>query len=196
VFGQAREAISGLALTNENYILAVNILKERYGNVQEIVKTHYDKIMKLQPATSRVTSLRYLLDNVNKHLRSLHVLGQDSELFVSALWSKIPQYVLLQLQLSFGVNNKWSVSKLVDTCMLNENVIARERTEIKSSFESRKTVNLRATIDNDHSVLVAPRESHKELLSTRICCQPRNKEICTSVGAQEKLSLLPTKPLE
>ena len=122
------------------------------------MKTHYDKIMKLQPATSRVTSLRYLLDNVNKHLRSLQVLGQDidSELFVSVLWSKIPQDVLLQLQLSFGVNNKWSVSKLVD--MLNENVIARERTEIKSSLESRKTINVRATIYNDHLVLVAPRE--------------------------------------
>jgi len=34
VFGQAREVISGLALTNENYILAVNILKEGYRNVQ------------------------------------------------------------------------------------------------------------------------------------------------------------------
>jgi len=94
--------------------------------------------MKLQPATSRVTSLRYLLDNVNKHLRSLQVLGQDidSELFVSILWSKIPHDVLLQLQLSFCVNNTWSVSKLVD--MLNESVIARERTEKKSSFERPK----------------------------------------------------------
>jgi len=45
VFGQSREANSGLALTNENYILAVYILKERYGNVQQTVKTHYDKIM-------------------------------------------------------------------------------------------------------------------------------------------------------
>ena len=111
-------------MTNDNYILAVNIQKERYGNVQETVKTHYDKIMKLQHATSRVTILRYLLDN---HLRGLQFLGQDieSELFVSVLWSKIPHDVLLQLQLSFGVNNKWSVSKLVD--MLNESVIARER---------------------------------------------------------------------
>jgi len=35
VFGQAREAISDLALTNDNCILAVNILKECYRNVQE-----------------------------------------------------------------------------------------------------------------------------------------------------------------
>ena len=92
-------------MTNDNYILAVDIQKERYRNVQETVKTHYDKIMKLQSATSRVTSLRYLLDNVNKHLRDLQVLGQDieSELFVSVLWSKISHDVLLQLQLSFIV---------------------------------------------------------------------------------------------
>jgi len=79
-----------------------------------------------------------VLDNVNKHLPCLQVKGQDidSELFESVLWSKIPQDVLLQLQLSFGVNNKWSVSKLVD--MLNEYVIARERAEIKSSFERPK----------------------------------------------------------
>jgi len=94
--------------------------------------------MKLQPATFRVTSLRYLLDNVNKHLRILQVLGQDieHELFVSVLWSKTPYYVLQQLQLSFCVNKKLSVSKLVD--IVNESVIARERTEIKSSFERPK----------------------------------------------------------
>ena len=40
VSGEARSAIQGLNLINENYEVAIGILKERFGNEQEIIYLH------------------------------------------------------------------------------------------------------------------------------------------------------------
>ncbi|CAC5398796.1 unnamed protein product [Mytilus coruscus] len=39
--GDAKYAISGLIVSHENYIVAVNILKERFGNTQDVIDLHY-----------------------------------------------------------------------------------------------------------------------------------------------------------
>ena len=75
--GEAMQVISGLTLSNENYAVAINILKERYGNIQDVVNLHYNKMINLQPASNTTSSLRLFHDNINKHLRSLEVLHQD-----------------------------------------------------------------------------------------------------------------------
>ena len=52
IVGEARGAIVGLALSNENYKVAINLLKERYGNNQEIVDLQNLKFAKLQYVSS------------------------------------------------------------------------------------------------------------------------------------------------
>ena len=39
--GVAKSAIAGLSLSNENYNVAIGILKERFGDRQEIIDLHY-----------------------------------------------------------------------------------------------------------------------------------------------------------
>jgi len=46
---EARASISGLMLSNENYTIAVEILKERYDNKQDIIDLHHSKLMNLTP---------------------------------------------------------------------------------------------------------------------------------------------------
>ena len=53
---EALKSIAGLELTNANYEAAINLLKERYGNNQLIVVTHYTKIMEMPPASNKTTS--------------------------------------------------------------------------------------------------------------------------------------------
>ena len=43
----AYEALSGLALTNQNYLEAVELLKQRYGNPQFLRNTYIEQFMKL-----------------------------------------------------------------------------------------------------------------------------------------------------
>ena len=45
--GEARSAIAGLALSDENYPVAVDILKRRFGNPQEIVDMHYNQLREM-----------------------------------------------------------------------------------------------------------------------------------------------------
>ena len=54
---EALKSIAGLELANANYEAAINLLKERYGNNQLIVDTHYTKLMEMPPALNKTTSL-------------------------------------------------------------------------------------------------------------------------------------------
>ncbi|MCG8044652.1 MAG: DUF1759 domain-containing protein [Candidatus Thiodiazotropha endolucinida] len=138
VLGEARRAIAGLALSDENYPVAVDILTKRFGNPQEIVDMHYNQLINMQSTTNKVSSLRYFLDNVERHLRGLEVLHQNvnQDVFVSIIRSKLPEDVLLQLEIQNGVNEKWKVSSLCER--LRNYVVARERaTKVTKNLSDR-----------------------------------------------------------
>ena len=69
--GEAKSAVLGLTLSKENYLVAIGVLKERFGNEQEVIDLHYNQMINLLPATNTTHSLRGLLDNIEKHLRNL-----------------------------------------------------------------------------------------------------------------------------
>ena len=131
--GEARSAISGLSLTNENYVIAIDILKERYGDTQETIDLHYKQIMDLPPAKSTTGSLRFFIDKVEKHLRSLHVLHEDTEheVLVSMIKRKLPSDVLLQLEIIKGAGQTWTVNKLRK--ILGQFITAKEASEKETS---------------------------------------------------------------
>ena len=55
--GEAKSAIQGLTLRKKNYDIAIGILKERFGNQQEVIGLHYNKKINLTQATNRTSSL-------------------------------------------------------------------------------------------------------------------------------------------
>ena len=71
--------------------------------------------------------MKYLFDSVERNLRSLEVLKQNikHDVFVSIIKPKLPENVLVQLEVKNGVDKKWSVKAL--TKMLREYVVVRER---------------------------------------------------------------------
>ena len=125
--GDAQKAISGLPLSNDNYDIAIDILKTRFGRDQELVDLHYTQLINLQPATNKINSLRSLLNNIEKHLRCLSVLKQNIEqdVFVAMIRAKLPDEVLFQLEMVNGSKNKWTVEKLRER--LDDYITARER---------------------------------------------------------------------
>lgn len=67
--GAASRAIQGLALSSDNYDSAVEILEQRFGKTQQIISTHIEEILKLQPClTDRPSSLRFLYDKLSVHV--------------------------------------------------------------------------------------------------------------------------------
>ena len=138
VSGEAKSAILGLTLSKENYKIAVEILKDRFGNTQEVIDLHYHKMINLPQAVNKTCSLRGLLDNIERHIRSLEVLKQNinQDVFVSMIRSKLPEDVLLQLEMLNGAKNKWTVENL--RIRLHEYVTAREHAEKKDEATSRR----------------------------------------------------------
>ena len=61
--GAAAAAISGIAITNDNYDLAVILLKERFGRVNVIIESLY---IKLQCLPGRLINLQKSIKHKNK----------------------------------------------------------------------------------------------------------------------------------
>lgn len=130
ISGEAPRAISGLSVSNVNYQVAFDILKERFGDSQEVTDLHYHKMINLPLASNNTCSLRCFLDYMERHLCCLEVLkqnvNQDSMIRV-----KLPQEVLLQLEIPNKVKKKWTVDNL--QVKLHEYITAREHAEKKEN---------------------------------------------------------------
>ena len=125
----ARDAISGLTLTETNYQEAVEILQKRFGCKQQIISKHMDILLNLDPVVSgSVKALRHLYDHVESNIRGLRSLGTDSDTYGSllspVLLSKLPSDVRLVVSREKPEGN-WTLDDLLR--VLEREVIARER---------------------------------------------------------------------
>lgn len=90
----------------------MEILKERFGNRQTLINSHYGQLINLTQAFNNPESLRLLYDQIEKQLRSLEALQQDisQEVFISMITAKLPKDVLIQPAIQKGAKNKWTVN--------------------------------------------------------------------------------------
>ena len=91
--GEALEAIFGYQLSNENYVVVIDIRKKRFGYMQLIIDAHYQSLSHLPPATNQVAKLRSCYDNIEHHLRSLDAIGKNvnHRHFIALIFEKLPQ---------------------------------------------------------------------------------------------------------
>lgn len=129
--GAASRAIQGLALSNNNYDAAVEILEQRFGKTQQIISAHMEEILKLQPClTDRPSSLRFLYDKLSVHVRGLSSLGVSSQeygsLLIPIIMSKLPNEIRLEIARK-STDEVWKIDELLDT--IKGEVEAREASE-------------------------------------------------------------------
>ena len=126
----AAEAISDLTLTASNYDEAIEILKGRFGNKQQIINRHMEILLNLDTVTSHLNmrSLRKLHDTVESNFRSLKSLGVPREtyggLLSSILMIKLPQEFRLVITREMG-NDDWQLDQLL--AIFKRELEARER---------------------------------------------------------------------
>ena len=79
----ARETISGLTLTSENYKNAIQLLRDRFANPQVQVSAYMEQLLKLKhvESMSSVHDLRKLYDKVESSIRNVNSLGISSETY-------------------------------------------------------------------------------------------------------------------
>ena len=119
----AYDTIAGLALTAANYKVAVDLLKQRFGQRQLIINCDMENLMKITPLNSSIDikRVRRLYDNIEENCRGLKALGVTSEsygaLLVPVLLQKLPEDIRLEVSRKMGKTskeeNQWDLDKIL-----------------------------------------------------------------------------------
>ncbi|XP_011883660.1 PREDICTED: uncharacterized protein LOC105570820 [Vollenhovia emeryi] len=105
--GEASNIISSLEISDINYEVAWNLLKERYDNKRIVVHTHIKAIMELPAMTKEnSTGLRRFSDGATRHIQALQALKRPTQhwddIIVHVLSSKLDTLTLREWQASLG----------------------------------------------------------------------------------------------
>ena len=116
----AADAISGLAITSNNYEEAISVLKRRFGNKQLIISKHMDALLTLEMVTSlhNLKALRTLCDSIESHVRSLASLGVSSASYGSLLFSILMKKLPCELGVIVsrkGSDEDWEFTEVMET---------------------------------------------------------------------------------
>ncbi|MCP3664027.1 MAG: DUF1759 domain-containing protein, partial [Gammaproteobacteria bacterium] len=78
VEGPPKDAIQGLSYTAASFQIAIDILRERFGQIHLVVESLQNQLMSLQLTSSRATDLRIFLDRLNVIIRQLGDVDRES----------------------------------------------------------------------------------------------------------------------
>ena len=185
--GSALRSIKGLAITEENYQAALDILQERFGNSQQIISTHMDELLKLQPCTSEKSSqLRYMYDKVSVNVRGLEAMGIRSEQYGSLLIPVIMCKLPIDVRLQIARNTKkdvWVIKDLLE--LIRKEVEARELSEhVKVTNEVKRSPNTNAKNVGSISSLLAQggQDKGSVMIKCAFCTKPHYSASCETVS--------------
>ena len=86
--GEAANLIKACALNDENYDVAMNLLKSRYDNIKTIRDAHFDCIFQAQQlSTKSAAGIRRLISNINENVQALKNLKEKQRIGIQYLCS-------------------------------------------------------------------------------------------------------------
>ncbi|XP_076044913.1 uncharacterized protein LOC143027509 [Oratosquilla oratoria] len=143
--GEALSVIQGLALTTENYKIACDLLKERFGSTERIIFAHVSGLMNAS-LTSRAKgvnqcdSLWKLRDQLLRHIRSLEALGisgkQYGMVLTPIIVARLPQDIRLEWSRE-SAGREGDLDWLMK--FLQTEIQRRERSEIFNDLSMEKS---------------------------------------------------------
>ncbi|XP_071057038.1 uncharacterized protein [Onthophagus taurus] len=145
--GEASYVIDSLEASDNNYTVAIELLKNRFENKRIIVQAHIRELYEYSPVQREShVHLRKLIDHYQKHIRSLKTLGQPTEywdtLLIHLISNKIDTKTKRAWESSIKTNAIPDLKQLFDflssQCMILESV---ERKDNKSNTVSCLVIN-------------------------------------------------------
>ena len=144
--GRARDVIAGLALTDVNYPVAVEIPEKRFGDKEKVIAAQMDDLMSTESVHSdgHIQELRRLHDRTESNIRSLEALGVGVDPYVSLLTpifvKKLPSQLRLDLAHKIPTD-EWNIANILKLFL--RELEARERTawpnKHKQNLQSHST---------------------------------------------------------
>ena len=99
------------------------MLKEKFGKREVIIDALYSQLQYLSIATNRIIGIKSTFENIEKILRQLELQKEDidnQKILVQQILSKYPTQVIIKLEESKGLNDRWAVSKLILDSLFND----------------------------------------------------------------------------
>lgn len=147
--GEAAQVIGSLEISDANYGVAWNLLRDRYQNRRMIIHNHVRALFELQPVkTESYTALRKFLDEFQKHLRALSALNQETDkwdtLLIYLLCSKLDTITKTEFEKSIQNQDDPTVKGLCvflnNRCQLLETVDSgKSNFRIKAHLATQKS---------------------------------------------------------
>ncbi|XP_076626840.1 uncharacterized protein LOC143344559 [Colletes latitarsis] len=108
--GSAARVIQSLGVSDENYRLAWETLKNRYEDSKSLIYHHGNTLLNLQSVHKQThTALRDLVDNANNHVLALGALGQPIRHWDTLL------VLILSRKLDVATQREWEKRSLILT---------------------------------------------------------------------------------
>ena len=146
--GEAFLVIEGMAVTNENYEHAKEILKSRYGDPSQIKQALYKQLNQMPLSSNRLVDLTHTADSLDRILRQLHALGEQVEhpSIVHLITRKYPADFLLKLQELLAPSASWTVESLSNAIrkVLSDRAAVMHLTERDRPSDKRTEQNQRS----------------------------------------------------
>ena len=120
--GSAKQAVGGFPVINEAYEEAFTLLKNHYRNLELIITSHMNKLIKLEKVVnSNVKELRHLFDRVEDNIRALNTIGINSDHFGPQLIRIVLQKFtnVIHLQISHDSQDTTILLQIVDAKFVN-----------------------------------------------------------------------------
>ncbi len=118
--GEAARAIEGLALTNDNYNKAQDILAKRFGQKHKLINAYMRALWEIEQPADTVEQLRTFHDGLESHVRGLEALGTTEgaygALLVPVIMDKLPARVRTLITRDHG-DCEWALDDLRTTLL-------------------------------------------------------------------------------
>lgn len=153
LISEAEVAIRGLALTSENYEIALQILRQQFGRSDIIIDAHMSRLLNLNPVRKSydIISLRKLYSECQTHIRGLENNGINTNTYGALLYpvllKSIPRDLALEFARKTHSGNKNTITELLE--FLKIEIECRERNEhlmkeyhsLESDFQKQSKFN-------------------------------------------------------
>ena len=159
--GEASNTIAGFALTHTNYIKAVDLLHERFGQTNRIIQSYMQVLLDMPIPRNTLANLHNFYDRIESFVRGSEALGQNQEtygsLLVPVILNKLPSEMRRNLTREHGSTN-WMLSDLRSGIYKELNIMeagsdsfldATENSSATAAFYTRTSSYVRRAKDGD-----------------------------------------------
>ena len=141
----AAAAICGISVTNDNYPVVIHILEDKFGKKEAIIEALYSQLQHLPTVTNRFTEVKSTYETIERILRQLEAQGErvdQQRILTQQILSKFPTNVLVKLEESKSLQDKWTV-ELLRASLKQYIAIYTNAQRYESNFKSSNSKNLR-----------------------------------------------------